>query len=936
MKNAVILEKISANDETMLITEWLVKDGDYVNAGQLIAQVEASKAIMEIHSPLSGYLLKRYQAGDEVAVGNIIAEIVQEPTSAQNKEDHKASIFQEDSNNTTVRFSKTAIAYLAQRKIDPLKLGLSGLITLDHLKQHLVIEEQIQSPPTATVLTKPNESDKTLSLAENIITTEPIEVSKQAEIRILSEAQNGSLPSSVTVQFNSTRLREKLQNNANSSGQMFPYLLWILGITLQDWPQLLSYYEKQKIHRYNIVNIGIAIDMNQGLRVPVIRQINQLTLQNVETAVAYYVSRYHENKLSPEDVTGATFTVSDLSGQNVLHFQPMLNKRQCAILGIGGDKDLDGYPMSLTLAFDHRVLTGTIAARFLNDFKRRLLTSNTSQLHVSNTEEKQLVPIHSNFSPTNLKLADYISSVWQSQLECQTVNPSDNFFKLGGDSMKAVDTVSQITTRIAVAIPLRLLFENPTLHKFTQQIIQLINEVPRDVDNLPPVLSDSHTTLSLQQERLLKLCADGDPADYNLFRAYRLTGHLDKAALRHALYYLTKRHEILRSRFDWDTASFIGYFEEDSILPIEFIDLSAIAEEDQNEQLLSTLQCNSQCTWGVSGDWLFHVSLILLKADEHVLTICLHHLIADGGSIRILMDELSTCYAHMYGDKSVTLPKELQRQYRHYANQQRQHILDVSVKRQINYWKHKMEGAPSLLTLPMRNRPETYQTGSSASEIFQIPQEIGVLEFSRHTGTTLYTVLMSAWAIVLSHYSSQQEVVIGTAADNRQPEYGNSLGFFANNWAARISVEDTQEFALLIKSIRQLTLDAKDNIDWPFGMIADVLAPHEKHEVRPRVFQVMLIMLPNTKLTLHNVEVTPVDLATGRGREPFDGTVLDMALWISVEHENICAKLVYNVDLFQERTVKSIVRSFTEVLRKACSESSITLLKLKDTCEAIE
>ncbi|RAW84812.1 condensation domain-containing protein [Photorhabdus laumondii] len=935
MKNTIILEKLSANDETMLISEWLVEEGDYVTVGQMIARVEASKAIVEIHSPMSGYLLKRYQAGDEVAVGNVIAEIVQEPTSTPTKEDPDASMFQVDRSNATARFSKAATAYLEHHRIDPSKLGFSGLITLDYLRQHFAVEEHIQKPFTTTLLAAPHESDKILSLVENITTTEPIEVSKQAEIRILSDAQNGSLPSSITVQFNSINLREKLRNDTNSSGQIFPYLLWILGITLQDWPQLRSYYEKQRIHRYSTVNIGVAIDMNHGLRVPVIRQINQLALPNVEAAVADYVCRYHENKLSLEDVTGATFTVSDLSGQNVLHFQPMLNKQQCAILGIGGDKDLEGYPMSLTLVFDHRVITGAIAAQFLNDFKRRLLTSNATKLHLSDTEAQQPTPVHNRFSPTNLKLADDISNIWQSQLECQGVNPSDNFFKLGGDSMKAAHTISQVAAHIAVAVPLRLLFENPTLQKFTQKITQLIDETPRNIDDLLPASPDNYATLSLQQERLLKLCADGDPSDYNLFRAYRLIGHLDREALRQALHHLTKRHEILRSRFDWTTASLIGYFEEDADLPIEIIDLSAIAKEGQDEQLMSALQRNSQCIWN-AGDWLFHVSLILLKTDEQVLTLCLHHLIADGESIRILAAELSTFYANACGDKSVALPKDLQRQYRHYANWQQQYIRDVSVKRQISYWKHKMEGAPSLLALPICNQSEIYQTRCSASEVFQIPQEIGVLEFSRHIGATPYTVLMSAWAIVLSHYSSQQEVVIGTAADNRQPEYGNNLGFFANNWAARIFVEDTQAFTLLTESIRRITLDAKDNIDWSFGTIADALAPYEKHKVRSRIFQVMLIMLPNAKLTLRNIETIPMNLDIGRGREPFDGTVLDMTLWISVEHENIWAKLVYNVDLFQQKTVKSIVRSFTAVLRKACSESSITLLKLKDTCETIE
>ncbi|AUX32348.1 MULTISPECIES: condensation domain-containing protein [Sorangium] len=935
MKSIIRLTKLSSNDETTLIAEWLAKDGDYVAAEQVIARVETSKATVDVHSEASGYLRTRCKAGDELPVGAPIAEIYAE------RRELEAAVASEVAPKggaggggravgELARLSRPARRFLEQNNLDPALLSLPGLVSVADIKEALAHDgSREETPADRASFTGPTADERALFGA---MTSEVISPSKRREIDVLSEAQRGALCSALTVQLMSSPLRERLKGDPSSNGQVLPYCLWVLARLLDEHPKLTAYYDAGRIHYYNEVNIALAVDLGKGLRVPVVRHANKLSLSAIEAAVADCVSRYDEDRLTLEDVRGATITVTDLSGHDISHFQPMLNRRQSAVLGIGGDRGMPGHPMSFTLVFDHRVLTGAEVAEFLRAFKQKVLTGGPQAFAEACQGRDDRGALDSAAFGDVGSIAEDVATVWRSVLGQPAVSPSDDFFAIGGDSMLAVRAVSRVARLLSIEIPLRSLFENPTLHAFARCVSERGRALRQDTSQRVPTRSAEAPVVSLVQERLLQLCVDGDPSDYNLFRAFRLKGKVDTSALADSVRSLMRRHAVLRSRFRRVDGAPSVVIDENAELPIEMIDLSGLPAGDRTAGIAKVLRRESRWSWDLFGGRLVRVTLAGLAQDEHLLTVCVHHLLGDGWSIGVLADELSILYRRTRGDETASLP-ELPSQYYDFAGWQRRYLEGRVMERQLNYWKQRMAGAPAALTLPLDGPRGAKPTGVSVSETFDIPRETGIFDLSKREGATLFTVLISAWGVVLSKYTGQDDIVVGAASANRDKEsLEHLIGFFANNWPLRMSTRDEITFSSLLSFVRASTHDAYDNVDVPFGCIVDALAPDEDPKARPRVFQAMLIMLPSAELTLPDVEVSPLHLESSSGKEPFDGSVLDMTLWASVSKRGVHVSLAYNVDLFRGGVIRAMAQSYLKVLRRVSVDPQVTLARLKEIC----
>jgi 2-oxoglutarate dehydrogenase E2 component (dihydrolipoamide succinyltransferase) len=203
--------------------------------------------------------------------------------------------------------------------------------------------------------------------------SENIPLPKRMEIQALTAGQAGNINSSATVTFSSASLRQLLREKGQLSGEVLPLILYELAKLLRERPEFTAFYSDNRVWFHDEVNLGVAIDLGKGLKVVTLKEADRLMPVDFAERLLDCSLRYMGNQLEAHDVTGSTFTVTDLSSENVLYFQPLVNMDQAAILGIGGDSDQEGHPMSLTLAFDHRVLTGRQASQFLNELKQRLL-----------------------------------------------------------------------------------------------------------------------------------------------------------------------------------------------------------------------------------------------------------------------------------------------------------------------------------------------------------------------------------------------------------------------------------------------------------------------------------------------------------------------------------------------------------------------------------
>ena len=569
MKFDMQVPRLNTNDDEMDLVEWMVEPKSYVEAGTTIAMLESSKTVVEIENSESGYFLPHVEEEQTVTVGAPLAtffkdlsdleifvkrdktEQVEFPSIADTKQDvvpaeaiheevpvDKKDSVKEGFNFT--RFSKAAKFYIEHNKVDRSRFEKQGLITLgmiesalgntSFLEQSLDVESQVLPQIT---------SRKIELVKDSNLRSEKVSKSKGLEIDYLTDGQAGLINSSITVQFNSSSIRQVINDRGLYNGQILPVILYEFSRLLEEFPKFTAYYDSGNVHFYDQVNIGLAVDLDKGLKVAVIKDANTMSHDELFERAQDHVIRYFENKLSSEDLTGGTVTVTDLSSDNVLNFQPLINRNQSVILGIGGDQDIDGYPMTLTLVFDHRVSVGREVAAFLNALKKRVLnfTFDKSEKNGSKDFEslgnKKLqiafTATSSNFSLNKfqqLSLTDalgnpldcdfvqvkemprltngeidleglrtqalesqfkkskdeplsevqqQIAIIWQELLNITQVGLHDNFFQLGGHSLLATQMVTRINDRYDVSLPLRALFTTPTIAAVASYVDDLVD-----------------------------------------------------------------------------------------------------------------------------------------------------------------------------------------------------------------------------------------------------------------------------------------------------------------------------------------------------------------------------------------------------------------------------------------------------------------------------
>ncbi|AFZ34029.1 2-oxoglutarate dehydrogenase E2 component [Stanieria cyanosphaera PCC 7437] len=414
MKQEILVPRVNTNDNEVELVHWYVEDKQFVEVGQEIADVESSKAVMSIESEASGYIVTSAKVGDSIRVGAPLATIYTELAEleadlngdrvVESSPSVGEPIFESVVNNGAVsteldladirkperdlvtttakpsfgftRFSPSAKEYLKQHNLDASQFEGMGLVSVEAIEQILGKKSKPITPANGdrsnTVITT--------TPTNNNLRSEKVSKAKQIEINLLSAGQAGGINSFLTVQFNSAAIRQTLVETGSLNGQILPLILFEFSRLLEEYPVFNAYYEAGRIYYYDRIDIGLAMDLGKGLKVPILRNSNLLSPVEIQDKVTNYATQYLDNRLDPVDLIGGTVTVTDLSNEGILHFQPLLNQNQAIILGIGGDSSIEGYPLTLTVVFDHRLSAGREVASFLNELKKRLLSYALSNL----------------------------------------------------------------------------------------------------------------------------------------------------------------------------------------------------------------------------------------------------------------------------------------------------------------------------------------------------------------------------------------------------------------------------------------------------------------------------------------------------------------------------------------------------------------------------
>ncbi|MDT9002464.1 amino acid adenylation domain-containing protein, partial [Paucibacter sp. APW11] len=418
--------------------------------------------------------------------------------------------------------------------------------------------------------------------------------------------------------------------------------------------------------------------------------------------------------------------------------------------------------------------------------------------------------------------------------------------------------------------------------------------------------------LSWSQQRLwfLDRLDRAASAAYHMPAALRLSGPLDRSALKATLDRIVARHEILRTRFvlsDGQPMQLIADADDAGEPAAGF----ALVEADASD-LAAQQAAFFAADFDLSAGPLIRGLLLRVAETEHVLLINQHHIISDGWSLGVLVREVTQLYAAFSAGQDDPLPP-LAIQYADYAAWQRHWLQGERLQAQLDYWKGRLSGAPELLALPTDRPRPAQQSHAGATISFLLDAELTqrLNALGKRHGVTLYMTLLAAWALLMSRLSGQAEVVIGSPIANRQRGETEALiGFFANTLALRVSVGEAQTVAGLLAAVRQETLDAYAHQDLPFEQVVDAVKPQRSLGHSP-LFQTMLT-LNQGGAAAETLALAGLELAMLA--QPQLTTQFDISLTVTEAENALGASIEYSTALFDEATVRRWLASFERVL----------------------
>jgi amino acid adenylation domain-containing protein len=536
----------------------------------------------------------------------------------------------------------------------------------------------------------------------------------------------------------------------------------------------------------------------------------------------------------------------------------------------------------------------------------------------------------SNVAPRT-PVEEVLAGIWAEVLRLERVGVHASFFELGGHSLMAIRVVSRIRAVFGVELPLRVLFEGPTVAELAVRVEEMRRA---ELPVLPPVVPVERTgalPLSFAQERLwfLDRLAPGG-GTYNISMAWRLGGALDEAALERSLSEIVRRHEALRTTFaevDGSPAQVVAPFAG---FALSIDDLSKLADADRQAEVRRRAGEEARRAFDLSAGPLFRATLLRLGGEEHVLLLSMHHIVSDGWSMGVLFRELSSLYeAYREGRESPL--RELPVQYADYSVWQREQLEGEVLDRQLSYWKERLAGAPELLDLPTDRPRPAVRTHRGASVSTELSGEVleRLQALGRSEGTTLYMTLLSAFQVLLGRYSGSDDVVVGSSIAGRtRGEVEEVIGFFVNSLVLRTDLSGDPSFREVLRRVREVTLGAYEHQEVPFEKLVAELQPERSLSHSP-LFQV--------SFSLNNAEGSGPGLPGLRTQSAYVGSEtakFDLSLGFEKGPRGLRAALSYSTDLFDEGTIRRMLGHLERVLEQVAAEANVRLSQLDPLGEA--
>lgn len=513
---------------------------------------------------------------------------------------------------------------------------------------------------------------------------------------------------------------------------------------------------------------------------------------------------------------------------------------------------------------------------------------------------------------------ELLTEIWANVLRLDRVGVHGDFFELGGNSLLATQLVSRIRDAFKVNMPLRTLFESPTVAELAFVVEQEKGSGHSlQLEPIKPVPRGGQLPLSFGQERVwfLEQLQPGTSA-YTIPAPVRLSGPLDVAALQRAFTEIIRRHESLRTRFINSEGTPIQVIEAPGEFYLPVNDLTHLAEERQEAEVKRLAGEDTQRPFDLAAGKLLRVTLLRLGDEHHVALFNMHHIASDAWSMGLLVNELATLYESF--SKGLSSPlEELAIQYADFAHWQRSWLQGNALQEQLDYWKQQLAGDVRTLNLPTdRLRPEV-QTFAGDWQFLYLDESLtdSIKALSRRRGSTLFMTLLAAFQVLLYRLSGQDDISTGTPIAGRDRlETEGLIGLFINTLVMRTDLSGNPTFSEVLKRVRNVSLDAFAHQELPFERLVEELQPERSLSHNP-LFQVMFAFQNAPRQSVKIPSLTFSPLETSRGSAQFD-----LALTLSQSGSIISGPLEYNTDLFDATTIARILGHYRRLLESIVAD----------------
>ncbi len=528
-------------------------------------------------------------------------------------------------------------------------------------------------------------------------------------------------------------------------------------------------------------------------------------------------------------------------------------------------------------------------------------------------------------SPLNL-VEEVVAGIWTEVLGLERVNPGDSFLELGGHSLMATRVFSRIREAFQVELPLKTLFDAPTLAELASVIEKAMGtDSAASVPPLAPVARDRELPASFGQQGLW-LINRLEPLShlYNIPFALRLKGHLDSVALERCLAAVTERHESLRTTFKAENGQPRQVILQSANAELVKHDLRNLPESDREAEAHRLAVEEARKPFDLERGPLLRTTLLQLAEEEHTLLFTMHHIITDGWSLEVLGREVAILYEAYSSGLSPTLP-ELPIQYADYAFWQREYLRGETLDSQLNYWRRQLNGMqPLRLPFGSRTRPPA-RTELGASEPIRLSSSLAAAlgALSRREGVTLFITLLAAFKLLLYRYSGQEDIVVGSPMANRgRREVEGLIGYFVSMVPLRTDLSGNPTFRDLLSRVRQTTLGAYAHQDVPLQkLLKELHLEREAGRMNPFPAVFVLQNAPMSPFKLTDVTISAVDIFK-------QTTPADLYFAATETSDGIAASLKYSVDLFDGKMIAGMLANLAGLLETVVAEPECRLLEI--------